>query len=185
MGDDIRSYGQSGGVTAGQVNMGEGQFTVAPTAPAPNPTGPFWKSGKFIAGSITIAAAIVAILTYFGIQPKGGKMPEGSFFHVSSYNQQGGITAGQVNIGRPPRKLDDGSKAQLLKQLPRDQTITVTSLLGDGEGGLFAEEIKAFLVAQGFTVKGVDQAVMSGPVIGQHILKKDGGVEILVGTREQ
>lgn len=92
---------------------------------------------------------------------------------VTSYGQQGGITAGVVNIGPQARNLDlpssDGLKQQMLSQLPRDKEITVTAILGDQEAMNFATQIHAFLKANGFKMKepdGVSQALFNKPIQG-------------------
>ena len=44
------------------------------------------------------------------------------------------------------------------------KTVTVTSLMGDSEAHEFATQIKDHLVANGYDVNGVNQALFSGPV---------------------
>lgn len=113
--------------------------------------------------------------------------------NVNSYNQSGGITAHTLNIGPTPRKLSDprseGLKAQILRELPRDKPITVIAVLGDGEAIQFAQEIHAFMKAQGFTMKepnGISQSVFSGVVKGLvRQDKPDGGIDFIIGANLQ
>ena len=110
-------------------------------------------------------------------------MPDDNVFHVTSHNQQGGITAGQVNIGPQPRQLNEQGQTQILKNIPKDKKVTVTSVLGDGEAFQFASQIKAFLEQAGYDVTGVDQAVYTTPMNGQNIVTSDDGTNLIIGTR--
>lgn len=86
-------------------------------------------------------------------------------FNVTSIGQFGGITAGVVNVGPQPRRLDEGLKAQLAQLLPdKSRSVTVTSVMGDGEALSFATQIKDHLLAHGYKVEGVNQAVFAGVV---------------------
>ena len=89
-------------------------------------------------------------------------------FVVTSHNQRGGITAGVVNIGSQPRKLDSSLHHQL-KQLLTDKTktVTITCALGDGEAYSFAKQIKEYLIGEGYSIHGVNQAIFTTPVVGQ------------------
>jgi hypothetical protein len=72
-------------------------------------------------------------------------------FNVTSVGQQGGITAGIVNIGPQPRKIDEALRAQLAQLLPdKSRAVTVQSLLGDAEALSFATEIKDYLATRGY-----------------------------------
>ena len=105
-------------------------------------------------------------------------------FNVTSFNQQGGITAGQVNIGKQERHCSERFKASLAPHLPKDKEkqIVVSATLGDTEARQFAEEIKQYLEDEGYKVRGVLQVVRKKLVIGQEIvLSKDGGIEIKIG----
>ena len=104
-------------------------------------------------------------------------------FNVTSKNQQGGITAGIVNVGPRPRHLNQALKNQLVTMLPdKSRQITITSVMGDGEAFKFAMEIKDYLTAQGYSVKGVNQAVFSGPIIGQQF--NPDTLTLTIGTRQ-
>ena len=71
--------------------------------------------------------------------------------NVTSFNQQGGITAGHVNIGPQPRHLNAQGAKQLAQALPKDKKVNVTCIMDDGEGFQFATEIKKHLVSVGMS----------------------------------
>ncbi|MCB9262869.1 MAG: hypothetical protein H6607_10890 [Flavobacteriales bacterium] len=104
--------------------------------------------------------------------------------NVTSHNQQGGITAGVVNISSQPRQLTNEAAGQLnqLISSKKGQTITVTCTMGDGEAFGYATQIKNYLTTNGISVNGVNQAVYSQPVIGQ-IYNPDRH-EIIIGTKQ-
>jgi len=102
-----------------------------------------------------------------------------STFNVTSHNQQGGLTAGKVTIGRPPRILDSTLKKHLLEILPgRDEQVTVESALGDSEARDFAQQICDFLRAENFNVHGVNLVVKTQPVRGQTYYKGNNTISI-------
>jgi hypothetical protein len=104
-------------------------------------------------------------------------------FVVTSHNQTGGITAGLVNIGPPQRKLGPRGQAvwnQILTD--KTKTVTVVAVLGDGEAFSYATQIKKYLIAQGYSVKGVDQAVYAVPISGQQFDPKTW--TIIIGSRQ-
>ena len=106
-------------------------------------------------------------------------------FNVRSFNQQGGITAGEVNIGPQPRNLNSDLQKQLRSHLPSGKKVTVTAVMGDGEAFQFAQQVKEFLVSQGYDVSGVDQAVYAQPVMGQNIERRsDDEYQVIIGTRQ-
>lgn len=104
-------------------------------------------------------------------------------FNVMSHNQQGGITAGIVNVGHKPRTINTNIRSQLAQLLPdKSNTVTVTCVMGDGEAFNYAEQIKDFLISEGYTVNGVNQAVFSRPVMGQEF--NPDTLTIRIGTRQ-
>lgn len=104
-------------------------------------------------------------------------------FNVSSTNQHGGITAGFVNVGAQPRQVDARLRSRLQEMLPdKTKTVTVVSVMGDGEAFGFATQIKDFLTNQGYDVKGVNQSVFTAPVMGQQF--NPGTLTLTIGTRE-
>ena len=105
-------------------------------------------------------------------------------YKVTSFNQMGGITAGQVNIGALPRQLDTTGRGQLRSNIPKDKKVTVVAVMGDGEAFQYAKQIRDFLQDDGYDVSGVDQAVYSEPVVGQGIVQKGDRYEVVIGTRQ-
>jgi hypothetical protein len=104
-------------------------------------------------------------------------------FNVASHNQSGGITAGVVNVGPQPRKIDAGLMSQLTQILPeKTKKVTVTTIMGDGEAFAFATQIKDYLVQQGYDVNGVNQAVFSEPLFGQQF--DPNTLTLTIGTRQ-
>ncbi|TMU57118.1 hypothetical protein [Flagellimonas algicola] len=104
--------------------------------------------------------------------------------NVTSNNQQGGITAGVVNVSSQPRKFTQEAQSQLLQLLngKTGQTVTVTCTMGDGEAFSYATQIKTFLESKNFPVNGVNQAVYSQPVMGQNF--NPDKLEIVIGTKQ-
>lgn len=104
-------------------------------------------------------------------------------FHITSHNQQGGITAGQVFIGGGQRRLTPSDGAQLLQVLPREIPVEVSAALGDGEAYAYAAEIKEFLVANKYSVDGVNQAVWMPPITGANVIVGETPRKIQVGSK--
>ena len=86
----------------------------------------------------------------------------GDNYDVTSHNQQGGITAGQVNFGKPQRKLDANLKSQLDKGLAAHahKEVQITINLSCEDGPEFARQIKAYLETKGFKVRDVKTALL-------------------------
>jgi hypothetical protein len=139
---------------------------------------------------LLVAAVVIATM------PDGGNAQSpvvnqgpGSAF---SYGQQGGITAGTINIGPTRRSLSDpraaSLKQQMLSELPRDKPITVEAILGNGESVEFAREIHAFLKQNSFAMKepgGISQSVFSGSPKGVSLRNEaNGELTIIVGEAE-
>jgi len=83
----------------------------------------------------------------------------GSIFNVTSNNQQGGITAGQINFGALQRVITEQDKIvfkENIKKYVKDKTkqITVLAVMGDGEAINLEMEIVAFLKSEGLNVMG-------------------------------
>ena len=106
---------------------------------------------------------------------------------VTSYNQQGGITAYQVNIQPGDRKLTEISAQQLKDYLNglAFTSVEVNAVMGDGEAFRLASQIKNFLVSEELNVTGVNQVVYSEPVQGQLIEAPNeaGLVRVIIGSR--
>ncbi len=182
MSDDITSHNQKGGITAKTVNINE-QMNITDH-----------KNSKLTVVEIfVVIGVIIAVLTYFGLKPKETKMDknqnEKKTFNVASYNQQGGITAGEVNIGSLPRVFTQEVAVKLdsvLSEIKADKkkTITVICAMGDSESYNFAEQIKKYLEETGWSVRGITQAVRNKPIKGVAVyLRPDGDVDINVGNR--
>ena len=109
--------------------------------------------------------------------------PSAVTFNVMSVGQQGGITAGVVNVGPQPRNIDDRVRRQLAELLPdKSRTVTITSVLGDGEAYSFATQIKDYLASQGYGINGVNQAVFTGVVPAQAF--DPDALKITIGSRQ-
>ncbi len=106
---------------------------------------------------------------------------------VRSYNQQGGITAYQVNIQPGDRKLAAADAQQLKEYLNgiEFKSVQVEAVMGDGEAFRLASQIKNFLVSEEFSVSGVNQAIYSEPVQGQRVAPPNeaGLVRVVIGSR--
>ncbi len=104
--------------------------------------------------------------------------------NITSYNQSGGITAHTVNIGMQTRHLDLQEASQLDQHLLqfKSTAVRVTSVLGDQEAFLFANEIKDYLTSKGFAVAGVDLARYTQPVVGKFIRQSNNVIEIIIGS---
>lgn len=113
-----------------------------------------------------------------------GKEDKKTNISVTSYNQSGGITANQVNIGSNPRVLNSEVQNQLQQILSdrKGQTIKIVSVMGDGEAFNFATQIKNYLVNQGYIVSGIDQAIYTQPVMGQVFNPEK--LEFIIGTKQ-
>ncbi len=107
-----------------------------------------------------------------------------NIFNVSSKNQNGGITAGQVIIGTPDRKFTEEAKNQLLPHISKDIPLQVTAVYGDQEAFQYATQILDFLQKEGYSVDDqVHQGGFSIPMKGINLMDMDGGgIEIVVGA---
>lgn len=181
MSDNITSNNQSGGITAKNVNLNLSQIVTEP----PIKKSSWW---KIISATIGILAAIAAILTYFGIEPYSRKETmgdQGPVYNVNSINQQGGITAGNVNIGSQQRTVTPANRDQLRQHVPKDKKVTVVAVMGDAEAFNYAQQIFEVLKQDGYNVSGVDQALHNPPIMGQVISPKgNDSIEVIVGTRK-
>ena len=122
-----------------------------------------------------------------GDKDEKGTVYNGPVYNVTSNNQSGGITAGQVNFERPPWRINDGIRAQLRSMVRKETKVSVTSVQGDGDASMMAYDIRTFLKADGFNIDAnviSSESVFIGPpVIGLQLHDKNGGQEIIVGHR--
>ena len=107
--------------------------------------------------------------------------------HVESHDQQGGITAYQVNIQPGDRQLTNDGARQLKSYLDgvEFKVVEVNAVMGDGEAFRFASQIKNALASEDVIVQGVNQVIYSAPVQGQLVEPPNdaGVVKIIVGNR--
>jgi hypothetical protein len=105
---------------------------------------------------------------------------------VTSNNQSGGITANEVNIESPKRKLDDHLKSQLVDFLNnKNERIVIDALLGDSESNQFANEIKDYLTTLNYSkIDGVNQVVPVQPIVGQFIFRDSTAAFIRIGSKK-
>ncbi len=100
----------------------------------------------------------------------------GGVFNVTSNDQQGGITAGIVNIFQKAKiELSDKNKQQITETLINKNDIVHVSLQSGGGSELaqFAMDLKSFLIHQGYTnVLGIHTIMGFTPFKGVNIEKK-------------
>ena len=102
---------------------------------------------------------------------RGGTAASGPVVYVSdqgvaSVGQKGGQTAHQiVNVGPQPRTLVGGDTSELRTYLVgfSGTEIAISAALGNGEAGLFAEELKQLLEGAGWKVDGVSHSAIIPP----------------------
>ena len=110
-------------------------------------------------------------------------------FNVTSYDQRGGITAGEVNIGTPQRDLNAASPAELEAMLDKlaehkSKEINIVIQNGDAEARNLGYQILQFLEAQGFTVSpSIGEGIFSKPIPPLSLQEKDENhVALLIGS---
>jgi len=108
--------------------------------------------------------------------------------NVTTYNQSGGIAAHTV-IAPARRTLAspqmEGLKRQMMSELSKEKPITVMGILGDSESCMFAEEIYAFLKANGFNMKelgGISQGLFMPTPRGLIVEPEGDGHKFVVGV---
>ena len=108
-----------------------------------------------------------------------------NIINVTSFNQKGGITANQVNIGiKRDRHINEILKRELRSHLQeKDQIIEISAIINDPEAFQFADEIKIFLEQEDYRVKGVHSTMYARPPIGNIIeARNQGGIKIIIGV---
>lgn len=83
--EKIISKNQSGGITTGVINYWQ-------TKEKPE------KQRLIII--ISIIMLVISVFTFFGVDKMFGKEKDSNKFEVISYNQSGGITAGEINVDK-------------------------------------------------------------------------------------
>lgn len=113
---------------------------------------------------------------------------KGSTFNVSSTDQKGGITAGQVNFSPRQRKLGSEGGRTLLAELERRdvRVLDIRTVAGNEEANTLAREIQGFLVENGIKVESFSMGMYARSPVGHGIVEgKDGKVEIVIGVLPQ
>lgn len=104
-----------------------------------------------IAAAATVWAASLTMPASSRPDPQAKEVPLTEKFvqNVTSYNQQGGITAGTVNIG--PQKLTFSPELgrELLQNMPNSRKVKIQSIGGNADQAV-ASEIQAFLQSNGY-----------------------------------
>ncbi|NML23175.1 hypothetical protein HHL16_20020 [Pseudoflavitalea sp. G-6-1-2] len=112
-----------------------------------------------------------------------------SVFHVESHNQQGGITAGKIeniNIVDQPREFDGEFKAYFgafLRTQDINSPVRIYSLLGDNEALRLANQIKEYIIQQGFLNVKDAQAIFDKPISNVHVDTSNSMLTIRVGSK--
>jgi hypothetical protein len=105
-------------------------------------------------------------------------------FQVTSIAQQGGITAGIVNVGHPRRKMNPDLGMRIIQHLPdKSRMIRIVGLLGNQESMSFAAQIRGFLIQAGYSVEGPSEAVFGRYIPPLEVFPQD--YVINVGANEE
>lgn len=113
-----------------------------------------------VAGFILVGAASVLWLVAWGKTSPAAKdaLSEGSLavgHSVSSHNQSGGITAHTVNTKPPQRTLTDKWGQKIIRELaehPKTSYYQVGARQGDDEAYYLAEQVRNYMVQNGYSV---------------------------------
>jgi hypothetical protein len=79
----------------------------------------------------------------------------------------------------------EGLKRQMLSELSKEKRTTVLGIMGDTESCMFAEEIHAFLKANGFNMResgGISQGVFMPTPRGLIVEAEGDGLKFVVGV---
>jgi len=109
-------------------------------------------------------------------------------YKVKTRDQRGGITAGEVNIGKQDRQLDNKIKQGFLNFLiNKNERIRITAGVGDAEAINLGHQIKAYLEAEGYTSvdNGVNQAIFKHQIKGMVIQRNKEWVDISIGYNDR
>lgn len=154
-----------------------------------------WQTAFFILGIATLLVAIWAgYYTYKSYELSKENQELKEQINVISYGQQGGITAGNINIGQIQRHLteDDAKELELMLKNINAKGVIIRSVGDQGEPYNYAYEIKVYLEKRGWQVEGVIPSVYNsaykGPMNGVSIniiLDEREFAEITVGNALQ
>lgn len=85
-------------------------------------------------------------------------------------NQNNTFGNNNVNVGIQQRHVQGSMEEQLKNMIKKSDPVKVTAAMGDGEAVIFAEEIRSFLAAEGYSVEsGINQAIWMPALRGQSI----------------
>lgn len=129
---------------------------------------------------ISAIIAIISILVsvYLGYQNiKISKENKGlkNQINVQSVNQQGGITAGAINVGSQPRQFTQNMGLQLEKMLKEvnAEKIVVSFIMGNAETRQFAMQIRDYLQKKEWNVQGGLNSLLPAGTIKEGVTISD------------
>jgi hypothetical protein len=95
---------------------------------------------------------------------------QGGHVYVESHNQQGGITAYQVNLQPGDRQLTSQQMKQVRDSLGSVdfKSVEICAVMGDGEAFRFASQIKDFLVSEGIEIAGFSLRIQQASSTPDH-----------------
>jgi hypothetical protein len=105
---------------------------------------------------------------------------------INTNNQSGGENIQNFNFAPQPRHLTPALGLELLAQLnrPVGTTFNIKSSVGDAEALAYRNEIRDFLVSQGYVLGAETQVInLNGMTPGVRIIQGDNPVMIVVGPR--
>lgn len=114
------------------------------------------------------------------------KPPPGTVHSVTSFGQQGGITAHTVHVPQlPPRAFGEAQKADVLRIVPRDEPVAVMAPMGDQEATHLASLIHAFLRSAGQRLQSdcIMVAPFAQPPKGIILQATRAGHDLIVGSQ--
>lgn len=148
----VQSENQSGGLNVGEINN---HIKI-------NQKG-FKKKGlwskywfKWLLG--ILATIIAGVVIYY----LTNQNMNSQIFNVSSINQSGGLTVGQMNVGKQDRKLSIETTDLIQKVLPKDlnEFINIYRVSQDSESYRLAEQVKNYLVSLGYINTTIPQSMI-------------------------
>jgi hypothetical protein len=150
----------------------------------------YWKILVVIGSCVVTAVAFFSDLK--SLLPGGSESSlNKENYSVSSFGQQGGITAGKVIVnGRQPRHLTPENILKLNAFLPSSKAtgIEISYLVDNAEAQAYATEIQDYLLSQGWRVDPflTPTKPFDGPVVGVRVIRSatGGNWEFLVGANE-
>ncbi|MFA6992092.1 MAG: hypothetical protein WC269_02310 [Candidatus Gracilibacteria bacterium] len=166
---NVTSNNQKGGTTAGEINGNA----------RPEKQG-FWY--KPINKYFTIPLAVIIVGGVIVYYLTNANMTD-DIFNVTSNNQQGGLTVGQLNISNPQRVLTTEIKSQIISQLPSDKEtpIEIIAVGGDREAYKFASEIWNYLNSEMYYLPAKIGSINTpDPIVGVTVSTKNKDKTIII-----